>query len=222
MGADGIELDVRLTRDGALVVCHDETLERLAGVPFRIADLTREEVQRFDVGRRVDQRFAGERIPALEEVLDGTAGRLLVNIEIKIDAAEARVEERIAALLRERGLLDRVVISSFLPAPLERSKRVEPELATALLYNRPELLPEIEARSWQILRAPELRVDALHPGFRLATPEHIAWAHRHGFGLTVWTVNDEIEMRRLIALEVEGITTDYPDRLARLLRAQQR
>ncbi len=221
MGADGIELDVRMTRDGALVVCHDETLERLGGVAQPVAALTLNEVQRLDVGARVDSRFAGERIPTLEEALDVAAARLLVNIEVKIDEPEARVEERIVRLLRSRGMLERTVLSSFLPGPLERSKRIEPELATALLYSRPELLPEIEALVWGVLSEPELRVDALHPHHRLATPAHVAWVHAEGFGVTVWTVNDDKLMRRLVALGVEGIITDYPDRLARLLAASR-
>lgn len=220
MGADGIELDVRVTRDGALVVCHDETLERLGGVAQPVAALSLVELRQLDVGARVDPRFAGEHILTLEEALDIAAARLLVNVEVKVDEPQARVEERIVRLLRSRGLLDQTVVSSFLPGPLERSKRMEPELATALLYSQPALLPEIEALAWAVLSVPELRVDALHPHHRLARPAHVAWAHTEGFGVTVWTVNDDELMRRLVALGVEGIITDYPDQLLRVLTAR--
>lgn len=218
MGADGIELDVRVTRDRALVVCHDVTLERFGGVARPVAALTLAEVKQLDVGAGVDRRFVGERILTLEEALDIASTRLLVNIEVKVDQPRERVEERIVRLLRSRSLLDRTVLSSFLPGPLERTKRVEPELATALLYSRQELLPEIEALAWAVLSVPELRVDALHLHHRFATPAHVAWAHAEGFGVAVWTVNDEEHMQRLVALGVEGIFTDYPDRLVRVLQ----
>jgi len=214
MGADGFELDVMLSADGHLVVIHDDTVDRTTDGSGPVRQKTLAELKALDAGARFNARFAGERIPTLQEVLNLVAGnRAFVNVEIKTDALRCDgLEKKLVALVRRYGLEERLLISSFNPFALWRMRRLAPDLPLALLYAEDRRV-YLRDRWFAFLSRP----DALNPSFRMATQEHVRWAKSKRYRLYVWTVDEEPEMRRLIALRVDGIITNKPDLLRQVL-----
>jgi glycerophosphoryl diester phosphodiesterase len=197
-GADGVELDVRLARDGELVVFHDEDLRRLAGRAERISDLDTAQLGRVELA-------GGERIPRLDEVLEAT-GPLLVNVEIKPPGWRS-VREVVRAVHRcvERAAaVDRVLVSSFDAAVVALVRQTTP-LRTGLLFHARQRRPL--RRAWL---APILRPHALHPEKVLVDGVSMAGWRRAGYGVNVWTVDDADEVRRLARLGVDAIISNDP------------
>jgi glycerophosphoryl diester phosphodiesterase len=198
-GADALELDVRATADGELVVLHDRTLRRTAGDPRAIAHLT---IAGLDGLRR-------ERRPLrLDAVLEryGTATRWLVELK---DPAPAW-EHRVAATLVAHGLAEHAVLQSFDRAALRRVRRQEPRLAVA-----PLLLRAGPRR----LRAVSRWATAIGVRHQAIDARLVAAAHAHGLAVRAWTVNDACELERLAALGVDGLITDLPDRARAVVAA---
>ena len=212
-GADGIELDVIRCASGEIVVLHDDTIDRTTNGSGRVTEFGYDTLQQLDAGAWFGPQFRRERIPRLNDVLDTVGGKLRINIEIKGRSFHADdIEAEIAQLVRARSLAASVIISSFNPWALARMKRAASELPIALLYSRnaPLLLRRGQPRHW-------LRPQALHPERTLVNERYVAWAHRRSYRVNVWTVNEPEEMRRLIAFGVDGIITDRPALLARIL-----
>jgi glycerophosphoryl diester phosphodiesterase len=195
-GLDGIELDVQRTRDGALVIHHDEHLpdgRLIAALEYHELRLPKQ-----------------AKMPRLEEVLEWARGNgAFLNIEIKLrtlstDGREAQT----AALIERYGLQPQVLISSFNPTALWRVKRAAPGIQTALLFDNTSephwLLDDARAAAF-------LEVHALHPHHRLVTPALMTRAQRYGWKVNAWTVNDLETARKLIVLGVNGLVGDYPE-----------
>lgn len=213
LGADGVELDVQFSADGALVVIHNPTLEQTTDGHGRVTSFTLEELKQLDAGAKFDPRFAGTRLCTLEEALDAIGDRLLVNIEMKSFAMGTDgMAEQVAEIIRKRALYDQVIVSSFNPFALRRLKRTDPHIETGLLY-APDL-PIYLSRAW--LR-PWARPDAMHPEHVMVDAAYMRWARRNNYPVNVWTVNETADMQRMIELGVNAIITDYPDRLRELL-----
>jgi glycerophosphoryl diester phosphodiesterase len=214
MGADGFELDVMLSADGHLVVIHDDMVDRTTDGSGPVRQKTLAELKALDAGARFDVRFAGERIPTLQEVFDLVAGnRAFVNVELKADSLRGNgLEEKLVALIRCYDLGERLLISSFNPFALWRMRWLAPDMSLALLYA--ENMPvHLRNRWFAFLSHP----DALSPSFRMATQQHLRWVKSKGYRLYVWTVDEEPEMRRLTALGVDGMITNKPDLLRQVL-----
>lgn len=188
-GADGVELDVRSTADGALALHHDAEIEGLGPVS----------------GLTVAQ-LPGS-VPLLEPVLDALNGAL-VNIEIKNFPTEAGYEpeeltaRRVVALLAERRGRDRVIISSFSAASLDAVVAADPELVTGFLttadYDQDRALARALESGWK----------ALHPHFRALRPDLVAAAHGHGLTVNTWTVNAADQIAAAVAMGVDAVITD--------------
>ncbi len=200
------ELDVQMTRDGVAVVIHDETVDRTTDGKGAVADLTLAELKRLDAGARFHKKFAGERIPTLDEVLAAVQGRCALNIELKASHSEPQV----CALMRKYQALESSIVSSFEWELLWCAREIEPAIRIGLLAEKnPErLLAEAIAR----------RVTAIHPRFDLATPQLCDQAHRNGLKVYVWTVDAPEAMRILAGNGVDGIMTNYPERLRAALQ----
>lgn len=139
VGADMVEVDVTMTRDGHVILLHDETLKRTTngkGKPFK---KSLAKIRRLDAGAWFAPEFAGERIPTLAETLKIVKDRVLINIEIKSEAVKHGVVPKVAALIVEHGMLDQVVVSSFSPEALRRMKTTAPDVVTASLFNKKEI-----------------------------------------------------------------------------------
>jgi glycerophosphoryl diester phosphodiesterase len=213
LGADGVELDVQYTSDGKMVIFHNLTLEETSIGTGRVTAHTLDELRALDAGGWFSPEFAGTRIPTLDEVLNLLCGRLLLNIEIKsLDMVGAGLGADVAAAVQAHHMQDQVVLSSFNPFALRRAKQAAPEIEHALLlaHDLPGWM------GWGLTRRYS-KADSLHPEAAMVNAPYMAWARRLGMPVRPWTVDEEDEMRRLIALGVDAIITNVPDRLKALL-----
>lgn len=200
-GAEMCELDVQLTRDGAMVVIHDDTVDRTTDGTGAVASMTLAEIKRLDAGAKFDPRFTGERIPTLQEVFDLVEGGCALNIEIKSDGLESKVSELVGA----RKAFGWTLISSFDWTALARIRHIAPEMRVGLLASRwPARL---------IGAATEMKAYAINPKFDIVTEDLCIAAHSREINVYAWTVDEPAEMRRLIAYGVDGIMTNWPGRL---------
>lgn len=211
LGADGIELDVSLTRDGIPVVIHDDTVDRTTNGRGAVNQFTLAELQHLDASNRME-KYRGEKIPTLEQVLRAVSPRGLVNIEIKSTGLHTDgVEGAVLAAIENTGA-SRVLISSFNPLALRRMFLLDPRLPRGLLYA--PRLPIFLRRAW--LR-PLVRPTALHPHVSMVTRELVVWAHQRGYQVNTWTVDEPDVARRLIEWGVDGIITNKPDVLRKIV-----
>jgi len=202
--ADMIEVDLHRTRDGEVVVAHDAELARIGG-RGEIAGASLAEVRSLDAG-------AGHRVPTLSELLDGFGPRIPLNLELKQaqQGAYAGLPALVAAEVRGRGLLGRTLFSSFYDAVLQELRRVEPEARIALLLSR-------RAPQEWVARAHALAAEAVNPELPLVDRAFVERAHAEGLAVYVFTVDPLDEMRRLLELGVDGLFTNVPDRMRRLV-----
>jgi glycerophosphoryl diester phosphodiesterase len=213
-GSDMIELDVRLSRDGKTIVFHDAILERTTDGAGKVSDYTLDELKRLDAGSWFSPAHHGERIPSLREVLELARGRVGVNIELKagglgrhrlIDLADRSLRD-----VEEAGMEEQVLFSSFGPAAIRRIREKKPGIPLAL----------ITASRWGLAGhlKPGGIFSALNCRRTILTPGVLSRARRSGLQVNVWTVDEEKEMNRFIAMGVDGIITNHPDRLIEILQ----
>jgi glycerophosphoryl diester phosphodiesterase len=202
--ADMIEIDLHRTRDGAIPITHDASLAHLGG-RGEIADAALAEVRALDAG-------GGERVPLLHEVLDELGAQIPFNLELKVGtrSAYAGLEAATLAEVEGRGLLPQTLFSSFYDPVLAKLRAESSGARIALLISRKS------AADWS-KRARALRAEALNPELALATPELVRMAHAEGLAVYVFTVDPEHEMRRMRDYGVDGLFTNHPARLRRLL-----
>jgi glycerophosphoryl diester phosphodiesterase len=214
LGADGVELDVQLSKDGEVVVIHDFAVDATTNGSGAVAERTLAELQALDAGSWFDVAFAGEHIPTLQEVMDAVGHRLLLNIEIKLPftLANTGLEAEVVRLIEDNNLVDRMIISSFHPLALRRVKSLNRHISTGLLYAHD--LPIYLRRAWL---APLVPHEARHPDFAMVTPAYVQMMKAGGYRINVWTVDDPGEMRRLLDLGVDAIITNRPDVLRQVM-----
>jgi glycerophosphoryl diester phosphodiesterase len=217
MGADGVELDVQVSKDGEAVVIHDFTVDATTDGQGPVKDKTLAELKELDAGSWLDARFAGQRIPTLQEVIVEIGHQLLLNIELKTKGlGSAGLVAEVVRLIEDHNLVHRAIVSSFNPLALRRVKRLNPHICSGLLYYFD--LPAHLIRTLLLLLADP---DALHPEKRLVTQEYMTWAKERGYRVNAWTVDEPAEMKRLIALGVDGIITNRPDVLRKVLENKE-
>lgn len=205
LGVDGVEFDVQRTRDGALVVIHDETVDRTTDGTGPVADLTLAEIRALDAGSWKGAEFAGARVPTLDEVLDAVPAPLWLFVELKDPSRYPGIEREVLAALRSRGVFERSGISSFDHAALARVREADAHLRIGLLYARhPD--PVSAARALGAL--------AIHPPLRGLDADLVRAAHAAGLAVLTWTANEPAEIAAARALGVDGIFSDHPERLA--------
>ena len=217
LGADGIEFDVQISRDGKLIIHHDRELGRTEQASGPLADWSFADLRALDVGSWYDPKFAGERMPTPDELVDAVGDRLLLNFELINDSWHLNgVGPGLVALFRRRNLFDRAMISSFNPRALWQVKKLEPRITIGALWspNEPWLV-----RSGLMRRL--LRPQALHPRHDLVTAKLVAAAHARGQQVNTWTVNDAETAKRMVAAGVDMLMGDYPDLLRQVI-AQNR
>lgn len=197
-GADGIELDVHLSREGVPVVIHDDSVDRTTDGRGAVRRLSLRELRSLDAGHWFSPAFAGERIPTLEEVLRWAGERLRLNIEVKSSRAGEAVLAEIEAFPRAR-----VLLSSFDHELLEHLRLLAPDLPLAFLC---------DSRFWRrpLRRATDCGAESFHPrADRVCRAMTIA-CRRCGLEVFPWTVNEMSRLRSLRRLGVDGIFTDDP------------
>lgn len=214
-GADGIELDVRLTADGELAVFHDRTLNRTTNGRGRLNLHTARELSRLDAGRWFAPRYAGERVPTLTAVLDRLPGKLGINIEVKTDGDRfwrSRTARRLASVLAHHGRERPILVSSFNHMFLRVLRSIDPSIPIGVLampLRDAGVLPSHFARSLGA-RAYICSRTSLRKRF-------VRDAHRHGMKVYVYGVNSARHVIRPRRFGVDGVITNYPALMLRLL-----
>ncbi|WP_042166146.1 glycerophosphodiester phosphodiesterase [Paenibacillus gorillae] len=211
LGATGIETDVQMTKDGRLVLIHDEKLTRTAGLDAYVGAVDYSDLKRLDAGSWHSAEFSTETVPALEELLELVKQTdTIVNLELKNGLVQYQgLEQKVIQTVRDYNLSDRIIISSFNHYSLVECSRLAPEIRTGILYMEGLYEP------WRY--AQSIGASALHAPNYAVLPEWVAEASRNGVDYNPFTVNEPEEMKRLIGAGVAGIITDFPDRLNALL-----
>lgn len=214
LGTDALECDLHRTRDGQVVVIHDDAVNRTTNGRGRVGDLTWAELQRLDAGSWFDKRFRGERIPRLEELLELARPhgvRLLLEIKVQGNPAEGmETAKKALGLMGRFDLLSRVTFLCF-----------DAKVVKGLGESRPRgeggwLVKKIPTKVAERLRA--LGARALAPHWSCVNEKLVSELHEAGYLIIVWTADEPERMRRLLRLGVDAIATNFPDRLNAVLR----
>ena len=211
LGADAIEIDLHQTRDGRLVVLHDFSLRRTTGDHRRVRSVTFAELRRLSAGGWWSARFRAERVPALEEVLDLARGRAFLHLELKRGSPYyPGIETALVDAVDRADAWNGVRVSSFDATALATLQAQSQRLELGLLTDR--------TRTATILRlAQRLRVRSVHLALRRCGPAAHEALNAAGFPVYVYTVNEPDQLRAVVARGLQGIFTNFPDRLARIL-----
>lgn len=207
-GTDGVELDAKLTADGAVVVFHDITLERTTNGAGRLSQQSLSHLRELDAGSHYAGAFRGEKIPLLEEVFEAVGNRLMINIELtNYTTLHDALVQKVCELVRKHGVQGRVIFSSFYAGNLRQAAHLLPEVPRGLLAGL----------GWQGAWARSFGFSfgdyaALHPNVADVSRQQVQRVHRLGRRINVWTVNDPDDIRRLAEWGVDGIFTDDPGR----------
>jgi len=201
MGADALETDVRASCDGALVLCHDATVDRVSNGHGLVAALTLSELQRLDFGAWFAPRFAGERLLTVEDFLARYGRRCPFAIEIKAPG----IEERLLSLVADAGLLSDVVFTSFSLDYLENMRRLEPEARLGYLTRR------FDEATIDLLQ--QRAFAQICPAGADVTPPLVQRSQAVGLTVRAWGISDEGIQDRALRAGVDGMTVDWPDRL---------
>jgi len=205
LGATFIETDLQLTRDSRFVAMHDGTVNRTTNGQGKVHDMTMAELRRLDAGSWFGSEFAGERIPTLDEILEFSKKHDVVfYLELKPGGSWGG-EHALVGALRESGEIPRAVVISFDADILARLRQIEPTLMTGLLYDG-----QIEE---PLKKALEVGARQLAVRSDLVTPALLKDARERDLQVVCWTVNHPAHIRMLMAAGLDGIMSDYPDRL---------
>lgn len=215
LGANGIELDVQMTKDGTIVVIHDETVDRTTNGSGAVLDYTYDELSKLDASHTFSAKTGFCAIPTLEEVLQWLSKtELLINIEFKNKKGKYRgLEEELITLVRKYGLESRTVFSSFSQVSIMKCRELAPDIETALLYKFGVRIPWMYAK--------RLGANAIHPNYRYIAAPVIWLTMLNNIAVRPYTVNDEEALRKLGKLGISAVITDYPERAVRVLREKE-
>jgi glycerophosphoryl diester phosphodiesterase len=213
LGALFIETDLQITRDAQVIAIHDFTLDRTTNGKGQVHLLPLEQIRALDAGAWFGDHgagaFAGERVPTLGEILDFAKEHdVIFYLELKSGPAWG-VEHGVVAALRDQNASARVVILSFDPATIDSVHRLDSTMMTGLLCEHPS--------NDLVERTVRAGARQLVAGGDLITSAVVEKAHHAGLQVVAWTINEPEQMRRLIAAGIDGIITDYPDRLLSVL-----
>ncbi|MBI1277086.1 MAG: glycerophosphodiester phosphodiesterase [Anaerolineaceae bacterium] len=213
-GADGIELDTHLSKDGQLIVLHDFSVDATTNGKGFAKDFTLEELKELDAGSRFSPEFAGTRIPTLDEVFEAVGKKLFINVEIKSETQDTDgVEQAVADCIARHGLEGSTIVSSFNPLALRRFRAIMPVVPIGYLYSREYDFSEA---------LQDFPHEAKHPEDDLIDAAYMEWARLNHYRVNTWTVNDPNRAVKLYQLGVDAIITDAPDVIIEAVRGQSR
>jgi glycerophosphoryl diester phosphodiesterase len=203
-GADGIELDAKLTVDGYVVVIHDPTVDRTTNGTGAIRNLTLQELRKLDAGSKFAGKFKGEKIPLLDEVFEAVGKKMLINVELTNYANPGdKLPEKVTELVKKHAIGRNILFSSFHPITLSRIRRLLPDIPAGLLA-----LPGSAGALSRSFVGRWFSPQMVHPYFSDVNVASVAKERRWGRKVNVWTVDERTEMLRLMELGVDGIITD--------------
>ena len=214
IGADGIELDVHLSKDGQVMIIHDEALKRTTGLDGVISDYTRAELEKISAGKTKNDEFGFTPIPSLEEYLAFMAEHKdkFTNIELKTAPVYyPEIEEKTLELVRKFDLEKNIIYSSFNWLSIERMQRLGTISETGLLFSGMKLYNQAH-----IIKS--LGINYFHPDFNDLTDEIVKSYLDNKVGLNVWTVNEIEDMKVCLSWDIDGLITNFPDRAISIAR----
>ncbi|MEX2751635.1 MAG: glycerophosphodiester phosphodiesterase [Candidatus Freyarchaeota archaeon] len=195
-GVDGVEVDVRSTIEGNIVVIHDETVDRTTNGSGRVRDMSLVELRSLDAGK-------GEKIPILEEVLELVGNKAMLIIELKTGG----IEERVLSIVEKYDALNRVMFSSFIHGSVKRVKELNSEAKTGVIIRSSPVNPSMLAL--------DARAENICAYYKYVSWEMVQNVHSHGLNIFAWTVDDANTAENLIMLGVDGIVTNKPHIITR-------
>lgn len=211
-GCDGIELDVHLSRDGQLVIIHDELVDRTTDASGWVADYSLEDLKAMDASAGFKGIYGKNEIPTLREYFELVKNTdIVTNIELKTGVNPyPGIEKKTLDMIDEYGLRDKIIISSFNHYSVMRMKELAPDMTYGFLEE-----------SWVIdfaAYAAGHGVQALHPIFNAIDEDYVKAARKYGLTINTWTVNTEEDIRRMKKLGIDGIIGNHPDLCGKILR----
>ena len=212
-GAMMIELDVQRTTDDRLVVFHDSTLRRTTKGRGRVAEKSHRELHALDAGSWFDARFAGERIPLLDDVLEHVRNRAYLNIEVKSSAVRDGTAELLVRAIHRHHAADRVLLSSFHHGVVKRIKELAPDIPTAVILHPTKSVVNV------VRVARRANADAIVCATYQLTRKRVRDAASHGMPLTVYTVNTPFALKRVLRYGVQIVVTNFPGKIGKAARA---
>ena len=211
--ADGFELDVQMTKDGVIVVIHDETIDRTSDGKGWVKDFTLEELRKFNYNKtHPEYEHAG--IPTMREVFELVKPTdLVINIEINTGIVFYPIEEKLLALTKEMGMEERVFYSSFNHYTVKKIHELDPSTTVGFLYaDGPIDMPAYAVKHG---------VNALHPAlYNLQYPGFVEECKKNGLKLHVWTVNEEKYVKMCMEAQTDSVITNYPDMARRVIEGK--
>lgn len=211
-GADGIENDVHLTKDGVVVIIHDERVDRTTDGAGWVRDFTYEELAKLDASY-IFKEYGFQHIPTLREYLELVKDKdIITNIELKTGVFEYDgIEKKVYDMIQEYGLKDKMIISSFNHFSILRMKAIDPTIKCGLLEE-----------SWLInagAYAASTGVECYHPMYKNMTPEVVAEIKSHNLEINTWTVNEKEEIEEMFERGVDSVIGNYPDIVREIQKA---
>lgn len=210
IGADGIETDIHLTKDGEIVLCHNYVIDDTSNGTGKIADMTLDELRKFDFGSSFSPEFAGEKLATLDELLEIAKDLDRVIIEIKEQEEENDLIKKAIERVQAFNMQSKVIFSCFSLECLKECQKEDPSIKVALLYDmRSSHFMSITADPVSFCKAN--KIDALHPIVFLIDENYVKACNENNIEVDYWTVNDSSMSDELDRMGVHGIITDCPE-----------
>lgn len=211
IGCDGIETDLHITKDDVIVICHDETIDRTTNGTGYIAEYNYKDLCEFDAGIKYGKDFSNEKIPSLNEFFEYIKDKkLYINLELKNNIIQYdKMEEKVIEKIYEYNLQNNVILSSFNHYSMIKVKEIDSKIKTGLLY---------AANIYNVHEyAQQIKADAVHPFYPAVFDENIVKdIQEKGILINAYTVNEESHIKKLIDFGIDGIITNFPDKLKRI------
>lgn len=212
LGARAIEFDVQLTRDNVAIVFHDETLERTTNGSGSVADTDFARIGRLDAGSWFSQKYRRVEVPTLEEVLLSIGKRALLNVELKPDTRRERLVRHVVTAVARFDLFESVVFSSFDPESIRMLRDLVPGARLGVLCT-----PDDREAAFEL--AADVRAENLHPARTMVDDAFMRTAREAGYNVWAWTANTPGDIEHLVRAGVDGIFSDYVDRVRAVARS---
>jgi glycerophosphoryl diester phosphodiesterase len=211
MGCTGIETDVQMTKDGVLVLIHDEMVNRTTNGDGLVKDYTYSELTKLDAGSWMGEEFTGNSIPTVEELIYLVKDKnIIIDFEIKTGVIIYEgIEQKLIELIYKHRIAHKVILSSFNHYSIAKCNKISKEISTGILYMAGIYKPYDYAKT--------VGANAIHPYFLAINEEVIKQTKKHRIKVNVFTVDDEKYMKSLLEMKVDGIITDYPDKLNKIM-----
>lgn len=206
-GADMVEIDVQLTKDGALVIMHDDSVYRTTNGSGLVKDLTLEQIRMFDAGVKFDPKFAGERVPTLDEALEAVQGKAMLNIEVKNAGSEASrklMAEKLSEAIARYNYAAHVQVMAFDSDFMREMRQKTPTISMAMLA-------VTNSFNLKLRQAGNLKMDGLNLLHGAISQGEVRDIHKAGLRTNVYTVNRQASMLKALRKGVDGLITDYPE-----------